>query len=351
MASPHVAGALALLWGQSPSLSAAQLISLVTSNTDAVLTNRTQYGRLNVGKAAAALAASTGSDTLSPYVLNTVFNTSSSGLSSIDLTFSESMMPSTMVASAFEVTGPNGPIAIARVSLISGNIWRVAFTNQTTPGEYRVTALPTMSDLAGNLLNQDRDGNSGEPEQDRYTAAVTLSSSTTRNYTTTGPVALSDATNTRVGTTTIAVNVTDSFTISDLNVSLSVDHTYVSDLRIRLIAPDGTSVLLVNRRGGASDNLRLTLDDEASASVVSAATLSGTFRPERALSAFDGKNSAGSWRLEIVDSARLDTGIFNSVQLQFVAASNSAATSPSSASQASASVAAWIEWLRSIWRV
>ena len=353
MASPHVAGAFALLWGQSPTLTATQLVSLVMSNTDAVLTNRTQYGRLNVGKAAAALAASTGSDTISPYVLNAVFNQTSGGLASVDVTFSESVTSSTMVASAFEVTGPNGSIAVTSVAQLSGNVWRVSFANQTAPGAYTVVVLPTIRDAAGNLLNQDRDTVSGEPVEDRYTVTVTLSVPTTRNYSANGPVALTDATNTRVGTTTIAINVGDSFTISDLNVSLSIDHTYVSDLRIRLIAPDGTSVQLINRRGGTSDNVRVTLDDEATASLATAAVLNGTYRPERLLSAFDGKNSAGTWRLEIVDAARLDAGIFNSVQLQFTGTATAAsATSPSNnASQAAGSIASWIEWLRSIWRV
>ncbi len=358
MASPHVAGALALLWGQAPSLSATQLVNLVMSNTDAVLTNRTQFGRLNVGKAAAALAGnSTGGDTVSPYVLSAVFNSNSSGLASVDITFSEAVMASTLVPSAFAISGPNGSIAVTQVTQVSGNVWRVSFANQTTAGVYTLVVLPTIRDAAGNLLNQDRDTVSGEATQDRFTASTTLASSTTRNYSTNGPVALADATNTRVGTTTVAINVTDSFTISDLNVSLSIDHTYVSDLRIRLIAPDGTSVQLVNRRGGASDNVRLTLDDEATSSVSATTTLSGTYRPERLLSAFDGKNSAGRWTLEIVDVARLDAGTFNNVQLQFTGASTTAAssnastpTSPTATFPTAPSLAGWIEWLRSIWR-
>lgn len=355
MASPHVAGALALLWGQAPSLTASQLVSLVMNNTDAVLTNRTQYGRLNVGKAAAAIAGSTGADT-EPYVLNAVFNATSSGMSSIDVTFSEAIMVSTMTPSAFEVNGPNGPITITGVSLVSGNVWRVSFANQTTPGVYTIAVLPTIRDQAGSFLNQDRDTISGEPVQDRYTSMITLAAPTTatRNYTTTGPIAMADATSTRVGTTTIAIDVTDSVTISDLNVSMSINHTYVSDLRMRLIAPDGTSVQLVSRRGGSSDNVRLTLDDEASSAVSTATTLNGTYRPERLLSAFDGKNALGRWTLEIVDVARLDAGTFNSVQLQITGAVSAASSSSSSSSNTSAPavtpIAGWLEWLRSIWR-
>jgi subtilisin-like proprotein convertase family protein len=118
-----------------------------------------------------------------------------------------------------------------------------------------------------------------------------------------------------------------------LNVNLSINHTHVSDLRVRLISPDGTSVQLVNRRGGSSDNIRVTFDDEATTNISNAATLSGTFRPERTLSAFDGKNASGRWRLEIVDSARLDVGVFNSIQLLFtesvVGAGSGSSSSPS----------------------
>ncbi len=198
-------------------------------------------------------------------------------------------------------------------------------------------------------MNQDRDATSGEPIQDRFTSMITLSAPTTltRNYTASGPVALADATSTRVGTTTVAIDVADSFTISDLNVVLSIDHTYVSDLRIRLIAPDGTGVTLISRRGNSSDNVRVTLDDEATASVSAATRLSGTFRPERLLSAFDGKTAAGRWTLEIVDVAPVDNGTFNSVQLQFTGTAATAATSGSSnnnssSSGAASSIAGWL---------
>ncbi len=356
MAAPHVAGALALLWGQSPALTATQLVSAVLSNTDAVLTNRTQYGRLNVGKAAAALAGTSTADTTSPHVVSAVFNAANGSLSSIDVTFSEPVMASTVVASAFELTGPNGAISISQVALVGGNVWRISFATQTTAGQYTLTVLPTIRDLAGNLLNQDRDSIPGESLQDRFTASTTIVAASTRTYAVDGPVALADATNTRVGTTLVSINVPDSFVISDLNVALSINHTYVSDLRIRLIAPDGTSVQLVNRRGGSSDNVRLTLDDEATTAIANAGTLNGTFRPERLLSAFDGKNAAGRWTLEMVDVARLDAGTFNNVQLRFTGtpsgatAASSGSSSTGSAVPVASSIAGWLEWLRSIWR-
>ncbi len=312
MAAPHVAGALALLWGQSPNLTATQLTSILLSNTDPVLNNRTVHGRLNVGKAAAALAGSgnSGADTVAPHVVRAVFNNSAAGISSIDVSFSEPMRAASMTPRAFAVSGPNGSITINSIIQIDPTTWRVNFANHTAAGIYTLTVLPTVSDVAGNLLNQDRDATPGESTQDRYVLTYTLPPSTRSVYTRTGPVAIRDASSFSAGITRVSIDVPDSFTIRDLNVSLSIDHTYVSDLQIRLIAPDGSSVQLVNRRGGSSDNVRLTFDDEAASSISQASSLSGAFRPERSLSQFDGKNAVGRWTLEIVDAAWLDAGTF-----------------------------------------
>lgn len=333
MAAPHVAGALALLWGQSPTLSASVLTSALYANTDAVLTDRTIYGRMNLGKTAASLAGGGGEgDTAAPQVVGSTFNTSGNRLTSVDVSFSEEMSAATMIPSNFTMTGPSGSIAVTAITRLTGNNYRVSFATQSSVGVYSLTVLPTVRDVARNLLNQDGDTTPGESIQDRYTASFTINAPVVRNYTFNGPVALRDATSTRTGVTNIDFTVPDSFTIADLNVNLSINHTYVSDLRIRLISPTGTSVQLVNRLGGASDNIRVIFDDEATASIAGASTLNGTFRPERALSAFDGSNAAGRWRLEVVDNARLDVGTFNSIQLQFTEAASGAASGLSSAS-------------------
>lgn len=326
MATPHVAGAMALLWGQAPALTATQLIDLVMSNTDSVLLSQTVHGRLNVGKAAAKLAAGT-VDTVSPYVTAVTWNQSSSGLTSADITFSEVVKAASLSSASIQLSGPAGAIAVGSITALdSGTRWRISFATQTAAGKYAITILPTVADSSGNLLDQDRDGIAGEATQDRYVSETTIQAG--RSYTKAGTVALQDATSKRAGVTKIAIDVPDSFVISDLNVNLSVDHTYVSDLQIRLIAPSGSSVQLVNRRGGSQDGLRVLFDDEATSSIGSVTgELSGSFRPEYPLSAFDGKNAKGRWTLEITDVARLDTGTFNSLTLQFNSAVTSATTS------------------------
>ncbi|MEZ4707424.1 MAG: proprotein convertase P-domain-containing protein [Caldilineaceae bacterium] len=62
----------------------------------------------------------------------------------------------------------------------------------------------------------------------------------------------------------VTVNVPDDFTINDLNVGLTIDHTYRNDLDITLISPSGTNVVLFTDIGSNStQNFDLLLDDEA----------------------------------------------------------------------------------------
>ncbi len=348
MATPHVAGAMALLWGQSPSLTSTQLIDLVMQNTDNVLRDRTIYGRMNLGKAALALQASTTPDTTGPTVSGATWNAANGSLSSVDIQFSESIQATSVTLSSIQLTGPNGSIAATSVTPTNANrtVWRVVFPTQSAVGTYQLTVLPTALDTAGNLMDQDRDAIPGELNQDNFSSSFVLEA--IRNYTNSTATAIRDATRTQSGVTTIALNVPDAVTIADLNVDLSINHTYVSDLRIRLIAPNGTSVQLVNRRGGSSDNIRVLFDDEASSSIATVTSnLSGTFRSEQSLSAFDGLNAQGRWTLEIVDLARLDAGTFNSLTLRITPAASVAAatTTENSGDTFSLTVQTWFDWM------
>lgn len=122
-----------------------------------------------------------------------------------------------------------------------------------------------------------------------------------------------------VGVITSFINVADSRLILDVNVSLTINHDFVSDLRISLISPGGQSVMLVNRRGGSGDfqadpNLPLptTFDDEAALSIVTSPAPWGgsSYRPEQPLSTFDAGTANGTWTLRIEDTTALNAGVF-----------------------------------------
>ncbi len=101
--------------------------------------------------------------------------------------------------------------------------------------------------------------------------------------------------------------------ISDIDVEVDIEHTYVSDLMLTLIAPDGTRVPLADRVGGGDDNFTNTLfDDEATASVENAsAPFTGSFKPSGSLADLDGMSPNGLWTLEIHDVAHQDGGTLN----------------------------------------
>lgn len=116
------------------------------------------------------------------------------------------------------------------------------------------------------------------------------------------------------------INVTGSGTVADLDASVDISHTYVSDLTIYLQAPDGSYIVLANRLGGSGNNYDTIFDDEAANSVTTAsAPFSGRLRPQQSLSAFDGKNITGTWRLWVYDHANFDTGSIDSWSLNFQA--------------------------------
>jgi subtilisin-like proprotein convertase family protein len=108
-------------------------------------------------------------------------------------------------------------------------------------------------------------------------------------------------------------------TLENLEVHIDITHTGTGDLRITLASPDGTEVLLVNRRGGAGDDFRNTIFRADAQTTISGSRppFRGTFRPEGNLLALRGKVAQGSWTLEVEDRAQQDGGALNRWSLGF----------------------------------
>ena len=79
-----------------------------------------------------------------------------------------------------------------------------------------------------------------------------------------------------------------------LQVAVNITHTYQGDLKVDLIAPDGSEYVLHNRTGGSADNIVQTYTVNASSEVAN-----------------------GTWRLRVNDNAAADTGSLNSWSLRF----------------------------------
>jgi serine protease len=317
MASPHVAGAAALVWAANPSLTYAQVIQRLYVSADPVagLAGKVATGgRLNVGR---AVAGTPTVDRTAPRVESALWTgTAGSNVTGVTLTFSEAVQASTVTTANLRVVGPTGQaIAVSSITAVAGSNGRsfnVMLPTQTVAGNYTLTVLPTVKDTAGNLLNQDGDAIFGETTQDQFTSTTTLVRQTVSTFTWNGAVSIRDN-----ATTTITLNVTQDIRISDLDVRLNLTHTYNSDLVITLTGPAGQTVTLFNRRGGSGDNLTNTVfDDEATRTIASgAAPFSGSFRPETSLTAFDGRSTKGVWTLSIRDAAARDVGRITSFSL------------------------------------
>ncbi len=112
------------------------------------------------------------------------------------------------------------------------------------------------------------------------------------------------------------ITVFDDLPVSDINVNLEIDHSYLADLTITLTSPAGTSVVLMNNTCAEFQNINATFDDSATTFMCSGdPAVSGVVKPQGSLSSFNGESTFGTWVLSVADNAPADGGIFKSFSL------------------------------------
>jgi subtilisin-like proprotein convertase family protein/Zn-dependent M28 family amino/carboxypeptidase len=104
-----------------------------------------------------------------------------------------------------------------------------------------------------------------------------------------GDVAIGDNT-----TVESSITITDCPTAPSATstVPVKIVHTYIGDLQVSLVAPDGSAYVLHNRAGGSADNIDQTYTVDLS-----------------------GETSNGTWKLRVNDNAANDTGRIDSWSL------------------------------------
>jgi hypothetical protein len=95
-------------------------------------------------------------------------------------------------------------------------------------------------------------------------------------------------------TSTITISGCNRNASSTATVAVNIVHTYRGDLRVDLVAPDGTVYTVHNRTGGGTDNINTTYTVNASSEVAN-----------------------GTWQLRVNDNAAQDTGFLDKWSLQF----------------------------------
>lgn len=114
------------------------------------------------------------------------------------------------------------------------------------------------------------------------------------------------------GTTSSGLTVAGDGLVKSVRVRIGrLDHTYDRDLRISLVAPDGTSVLLADRVGGSGDGFVDTVFSADAGTPITAGTapFTGTYRPQGDLTALAGTPVAGTWQLRVADLSGGDRGV------------------------------------------
>lgn len=136
-------------------------------------------------------------------------------------------------------------------------------------------------------------------------SAATSATESSINASYTGsPVATADASGS-AGITDVPVTVAQSLTVETIQVTVSMTHSWATDVELQLIAPDGTAFQIMDRP--SNNNLMRTGFD-------------WTFSVEAAR----GMDSAGTWNLRVIDHLAGDSGQISAVSLSMNGAAASA---------------------------
>jgi subtilisin family serine protease len=319
MAAPFVAGAISLLWDAKPWLTYRQVIDKLRASVDATpaLAGRVASGgRLDLGKLLDAPAAAPPTvppvappTTPLPVVADAVIGGPRAGV--VDRAWVRFAAPAdpAAVARTAVFTTPAGTVSPSGVLTVAGtNNTQFTLTlgrQHTAAGTYTLsiggfgrslvvgtpTVPPPASPPVPTAGRQSVSSTAARPIQDGRTTRVELF----------------------VPTTT---------PVRDVAVQLTLSHPRVSDLSVRLVAPDGRRFTLFNRRGGTGANLSATLFTDAATQGVAgaAAPFAGAVRPEQSLAPLNGTGGRGTWAVEVSDVVGGAVGTLTGVTLSFAPA-------------------------------
>jgi len=354
MATPHVVGVAALAAAVNPGLDVAGLKNLILDNVDpvAALVGKTATGgRLNADKVVRAARQGVAP----PSITGTVYEdlTGNATFDAVD--------GAVRGVTVFVDTNGDGLQTAGEPTTVTTGAGRYAFSGLAAGG-YSVRAITpagwagaaslavTVADGAtatGNDFGifrrnavygrvfEDIDGNGTVEPGEAAIATQKVFDDVNGNgtYDTTTSSVVSGAVNLPIrdfSTTTSSIVVGGlPQSIVDLNVSVNITHTWVGDLLILLVAPDGTTIQLANHQGANGQNFTgTTFDDEAPRSISSGvAPFTGSYRPDGSLSVVDGKSPNGTWKLQVIDGYLGDSGALVSWSLGFTTTAEQSTTS------------------------
>ncbi|MBB1349421.1 MULTISPECIES: S8 family serine peptidase [unclassified Pseudoalteromonas] len=271
MATPHVAGAAALVLSINPELSTQELKDLLMNSGDAnaALQGVTVAGtRLNVNQALIDADPTPGfkisADPLTQQIeagqaTNYTFTIGSIAEWDEEVT----LELSTTLGGAYlsSLTARPGDEVMLNVETDTNTQW----------GEYELTVTATAADIVK------------EQSVKLMVQPVGLNDFT---YSSNTSVDIPD--NSPVGAVSV-INVPDDLTVFGTTADVDISHTYSGDLVVKLVSAQGTQVTLQSNVGGSNDDIVRSFTSES----------------------FNGEVATGDWTLQVEDTAAADTGTIN----------------------------------------
>ena len=145
-----------------------------------------------------------------------------------------------------------------------------------------------------------------------------------------------------VVTVSSMINVPNNLTISDIDVSMEIAHTWVGDLSAVLTSSNGSSISLFDRPGVPAsefgcrrNNILVTFDDEATmtsddfentCTPMQPFAIQGDFQSMDALSQLNGLSALGDWELIVSDAVDEDGGSIDAWSLEICYIQDAAST-------------------------
>ncbi|TMO75281.1 peptidase S8 [Pseudoalteromonas sp. S3785] len=275
MATPHVAGAAALVLSINPELNTQELKELLMSSGDAnaALQGVTVAGtRLNVNQALIDADPTPGFKiSANPLTQQIVAGQAT------NYTFTIGSIAEWDEEVTLELSSALGGAYLSASTARPGDdvMLNVETDTDTQWGEYELTVTATAGDIVK------------EQSVKLMVQPVGLNDFT---YSSNASVDIPD--NSPVGAVSV-INVPDDLTVFGTTANVDITHTYSGDLVVKLVSAQGTQVTLQSNVGGSNDDIVRSFTSES----------------------FNGEVATGDWTLHVEDTAAADTGTINTWSL------------------------------------
>ncbi|WP_197705457.1 S8 family serine peptidase, partial [Dolichospermum compactum] len=342
MASPHVAGAAALVWSQNPTWTAQQVKNTLMQTGDSIsaLAGKTVSGkRLNVFNALAAANLPSVTVSVSPATVQ------EDGATNLVYTFTRTNLnlssPLTVnfgtsgIANAAPVGSDPADYNVLTNSSVTFNpttkLGTVTFAANATTAQVVIDPIAdTLAEIQNETVNITVNSGTGYIGGSPGAATGTIvSEETLPIFTNPNNISIPDS---GAGNPYPSIINVSGLTgnITSLKVTLTnLSHTYTDDIDVLLVSPTGAKSLLMSDVGGVNDlqNVTLTFDPTATANLPDGEQItSGSYKPTdfgsgdlfnspapvgpygTDFSVFNNTNPNGNWSLYVMDDAGGDVG-------------------------------------------